>query len=74
MSQEHKKPKHRPGRLGQHVDRSVKMLASWPVQDRRSVEVRRRYTVEVEAEREQLKPEGHNNSASDRDAPFITEA
>lgn len=41
MSQDQKKPKYPPGRLGQQVDRSVKLVASWPAQDRRSVEIRR---------------------------------
>lgn len=41
MSQNHKKAKHVPGRLGKHVDRSVKTVASWPVKDQRSVDVRR---------------------------------
>jgi hypothetical protein len=36
-----KKLKYVPGRLGQYVDETVKLLASWPAEDRRSVEVRR---------------------------------
>lgn len=40
-SRESQRPKHRPGRLGQNVDSSLRLVASWPVQDRRSVEVRR---------------------------------
>jgi hypothetical protein len=41
LSRENRRPKHRPGRLGQNVDHSLRLVASWPVQDRRSVEVRR---------------------------------
>jgi hypothetical protein len=41
VSRENQRPKHRPGRLGQNVDNSLRLVASWPVQDRRSVEVRR---------------------------------
>jgi len=51
MNQDRKKPKHTPGRLGQHVDRSVKMLASWPAQERRSVEVRKAPSIQSKPRR-----------------------
>jgi hypothetical protein len=41
VSKKNRRPKYRPGRLGQNVDHSLRLVASWPVQDRRSVEVRR---------------------------------
>ncbi len=44
VNKDRKKPKHTPGRLGQNVDRSLRLVETWPAKDRRSVDIRRQDT------------------------------